>query len=172
MEIRNTKFSKRLRNWMFKKRPGSVKNLIFVAKSFILFCPWTEIPQDWLNKWMSAKPFEDFALPLPNIYLTTDFSMLPNIMNLPEYPQKVVDTPLVELWYRKDQKFKLPLAYYFFYLITPKAIESPLRWVYLSTKTRVRLFWRFLNIKFKKVSLITEIFFFRLQITVIWITFA
>lgn len=87
----------------------------------------TEIPSDWIKKWSTAKPKPEFQLPEPNIYLTSDFSILPNDEVNPEYPRKIIDNNLVELWYRKDQKFGLPLAYYYFYLITPLSIESPVR---------------------------------------------
>ncbi|KAJ8928146.1 hypothetical protein NQ314_019326, partial [Rhamnusium bicolor] len=84
----------------------------------------TDIPQEWIKKWQSVEPFPELDIPSPNPYLTTDFSILPDVENHPDYPQKVLNSALLEMWYRKDQKFKLPLAYYNFYLISPLAIES------------------------------------------------
>ncbi|KAF2885664.1 hypothetical protein ILUMI_20515 [Ignelater luminosus] len=83
-----------------------------------------DIPESWMKKWLSAEPVLEFALPEPNPFLTEDFNLLPNENNIPEYPQKIMQGSLVELWYRKDQKFGLPMAYYYYYLITPLALES------------------------------------------------
>ncbi|XP_018577073.1 nardilysin [Anoplophora glabripennis] len=84
-----------------------------------------DIPESWIERWKSVKPYPEMDMPPPNPYLTKNFSILPEIENNPEYPKKIISTPLLEMWYRKDQKFKLPLAYYYFYLISPSAIESP-----------------------------------------------
>ncbi|CAH1155362.1 unnamed protein product [Phaedon cochleariae] len=84
-----------------------------------------DIPEEWLIKWENTEPYPDLAFPPPNPYLTSDFSLLPETVDHPDYPVKVTGTPLVEMWYRKDQKFKLPIAYYNFYLISPKSVESP-----------------------------------------------
>lgn len=80
-----------------------------------------------MEKWKKAVAIPQFQLPEPNIYLTTDFSLLPIVDNNPEYPEKILKTQQVEVWYRKDQKFSLPMGYYYFYFISPKSIESPLR---------------------------------------------
>ncbi|XP_045474818.1 nardilysin-like [Harmonia axyridis] len=85
-----------------------------------------EIPPEWIDRWQNAKPDPDMNLPLPNQFLTTDFELLPDEPDIPEYPEKILETPQVELWYRKDQKFKLPVAHYHFYLISPLAVESAL----------------------------------------------
>ncbi|KAJ8983824.1 hypothetical protein NQ317_008950 [Molorchus minor] len=87
----------------------------------------TEIPKAWVTRWKNVSPYAELDVPLHNPYLTTDFSILPESKSHPDYPQKIMETPLLEMWYRKDQKFKLPLAYYCFYLISPVALESPSR---------------------------------------------
>lgn len=86
-----------------------------------------EIPVEMIECWKSAVTIPQFQLPEPNIYLTTDFSLLKHVENHPDYPEKILDIPQAEVWYRKDQKFNLPMGYYYFYFITPKSIESPLR---------------------------------------------
>lgn len=88
----------------------------------------SEIPDEWVQKWKTAKPDPEMNLPPPNPFLTTDFALLPEEIDIPEYPQKILDTALVELWYKKDQKFKLPTANYHFYLISPLAVESAVRY--------------------------------------------
>ncbi|XP_063912496.1 nardilysin-like isoform X1 [Zophobas morio] len=84
-----------------------------------------DIPEQWLKKWQEASPLREFALPSSNIFLTEDFTILQEDEQHPKYPEKILSTDLVELWYRKDQKFKLPIAYYNFYFINPVAIQTP-----------------------------------------------
>lgn len=58
-------------------------------------------------------------MPQPNTFITTDFSLVKEDSVHPQCPEKIVDSEKINLWYRKDQLFKLPNAYYFYYLITP-----------------------------------------------------
>jgi nardilysin len=84
-----------------------------------------DIPGEWLKKWEKASPLKEFNLPSPNIFLTEDFTILDEDENHPDYPEKILSSELAEIWYRKDQKFKLPKAYYVLYLINPVALETP-----------------------------------------------
>lgn len=86
-----------------------------------------DIPIEWQQDWAIAKPKPELQLPLPNAYLTTDFSLLPLVENNPEYPEKISFSAEYELWYKRDQKFGLPVACYYYYFITPLSIESPTR---------------------------------------------
>ncbi|CAH2052158.1 unnamed protein product, partial [Iphiclides podalirius] len=36
-----------------------------------------EIPQQWLQRWLSAQPYSNFHLPEENVYLTSDFGLVP-----------------------------------------------------------------------------------------------
>ncbi|KAG7303562.1 hypothetical protein JYU34_012091 [Plutella xylostella] len=36
-----------------------------------------DIPEQWLDKWMSAQPYEEFHLPEKNEFIATDFTLLP-----------------------------------------------------------------------------------------------
>ncbi|EFA00999.2 Insulin-degrading enzyme-like Protein [Tribolium castaneum] len=84
-----------------------------------------DIPNEWLKKWQKATPLKEFSLPAPNQFLTENFTILDEEENHAEYPEKILSTPLVEVWYRKDQKFKLPIAYYNFYFINPMGLDVP-----------------------------------------------
>lgn len=86
-----------------------------------------EIPSEWIKKWKNIQILDELKLPEPNIYLTTDFSLVENNQVVPDYPERIYKTPMMELWYRLDNKFKLPLAYINFYFITPSSLESPSR---------------------------------------------
>lgn len=83
-----------------------------------------DIPKEWLNDWKNVQIYADFHLPSPNQFLTTNFDLLPIVDDLKEYPIKLLDTDMLELWYRKDQKFNLPIAYYYFHLILPSSNKN------------------------------------------------
>lgn len=69
---------------------------------------------------------ESFALPNPNIFLATDFSLLEPPCDSEAFPVRI-DSPEDEfsLWYRQDSKFRIPKAILSFYLVTPLVTESP-----------------------------------------------
>ncbi|XP_072378295.1 nardilysin-like [Diabrotica undecimpunctata] len=83
------------------------------------------ISEELLSKWESVVPYKELSLPPPNPYLTSNFDILPCTSNHPDYPQKLIDTTKCELWYRQDQKFKLPTAHFNIYLLNPLTIQSP-----------------------------------------------
>lgn len=83
-----------------------------------------DIPGDWLESWVQAPLIPDLSLPPPNDFITKDFSLLPEKPNNPDYPVKLLSNHSVELWYRQDVKFKLPMAHYNFYLISPLALNE------------------------------------------------
>lgn len=89
-----------------------------------------DIPKEWVEKWSKITIYPDFFLPPANPYLTSDFSILPDFPYLSKYPQKVFKTDMLELWYKQDNKFKFPVAYYNFYFITPIVNESAVRYKY------------------------------------------
>lgn len=79
-------------------------------------------PADWQPLRSEPGVFADFALPAPNAFITDDFSVLYKAVEsdaVPAQPQRLLDTPLVELFYRQDDRFLLPTAYCYFYLQSP-----------------------------------------------------
>ena len=68
-----------------------------------------EIPKDWLERWECIVHREEiFHLPAPNDYIATDFSIKdPNLFTTP-YPRAIVDTESGRLWFKKDNRFKVP----------------------------------------------------------------
>ena len=85
-------------------------------------------PSEWQQLWNEPKSFkEEIYLPKPNGFITTDFTILcdKNMeKTAAEYPNKVLENDKAELWFKQDFKFKLPLAYYYFYIITPLSQDS------------------------------------------------
>jgi nardilysin len=63
-------------------------------------------------------------LPSPNQFLTEDFTILDKEENHPDYPEKVFSSELIEIWYRKDEQYKLPDAFYGLYLINPLIVKT------------------------------------------------
>lgn len=88
-----------------------------------------DIPDNWLKNWINAPSISDLSLPLPNQFLSEDFEIISDEDNLPEYPTQVLKTDVMELWYRKDQKFKLPKAMFCFYLINAEVVKSSFKYV-------------------------------------------
>uniref|UniRef100_A0A6P7GKF8 Nardilysin-like n=1 Tax=Diabrotica virgifera virgifera TaxID=50390 RepID=A0A6P7GKF8_DIAVI len=84
-----------------------------------------QISEELLSKWELVVPYTELSLPPPNPFVTSNFDVLPCTSNHPDYPEKLIDTDKCELWYRQDQKFKLPTAHFCIYLINPVTIESP-----------------------------------------------
>uniref|UniRef100_A0A8C3K5H6 Nardilysin convertase n=1 Tax=Calidris pygmaea TaxID=425635 RepID=A0A8C3K5H6_9CHAR len=84
-----------------------------------------DIDKYWSDLW--ASDFElnqDLHLPEENKYIATDFAL--KVADCPEteYPVKIQSTQQGCLWYRKDDKFKIPKGYVRFHLISPLIQQS------------------------------------------------
>uniref|UniRef100_A0A8B9TG26 Nardilysin n=1 Tax=Anas platyrhynchos TaxID=8839 RepID=A0A8B9TG26_ANAPL len=84
-----------------------------------------DIDKYWSDLW--ASDFElnqDLHLPEENKYIATDFAL--KVADCPEteYPVKTLSTQQGCLWYRKDDKFKIPKGYVRFHLISPLIQQS------------------------------------------------
>lgn len=110
-------------NYIIFKTPKNVQGYL-TEKWFGTKYRVENIPEDWLESWVRAPLIAELGLPPPNNFITTDFSLLPQKVNNPDYPVKLLDNHSVELWYRQDVKFKLPTAHYNFYLISPLALNQ------------------------------------------------
>ncbi|KYQ54446.1 Nardilysin [Trachymyrmex zeteki] len=75
--------------------------------------------------WKSIKPLPDFHLPLQNIFLTSDFFLIPIPAEVSKYPVKVHNDRVSEIWYRPDPKFCLLECYMNFQFISPLKFQSP-----------------------------------------------
>lgn len=120
-------------------KPDAVNILVYSRdseKKYDKTEPWfkteycvCDIPNDWLESWFSIEPDQSFGLPEPNIFLTSDFTLLPFSDQQDDddkkYPVKIQNDRLSEVWYRRDFKFKLPQAFLYFYLISPLPLNSP-----------------------------------------------
>ncbi|XP_030311603.1 nardilysin [Calypte anna] len=84
-----------------------------------------DIDKCWSDLWASDFQLnEDLHLPEENKYIATDFAL--KVADCPEteYPVKTLSTQQGCLWYRKDDKFKIPKGYVRFHLISPLIQQS------------------------------------------------
>ncbi|KAG7214075.1 hypothetical protein KM043_001439 [Ampulex compressa] len=116
--------------------PDNVNLIIFDKKfndeEFEKVEPWfktkytdMDIPAEWIECWRTIPALPDFHLPLPNIFLADDFSLISVPADVPKYPTKIHEDRISEIWYRPDPKFGLPECYMYFYLVSPMAVASP-----------------------------------------------
>lgn len=100
----------------------------FNGQKFDRVEPWfgteyamVDFPDGWQELRTDAAVSGQFSLPAPNPYIATDFNILyeKDVTTVTEHPVKVYDTPIGELWFRQDDRFLLPIAYYYFYLTSP-----------------------------------------------------
>lgn len=92
----------------------------------------SKIPKKWISMWNEPKLFGDIALPAMSPYIVRDFSIFYNgTQSIPEYPIKVYESDVSELWHRRDDKFLLPTACGYFYFKTPMSAASVEKWVKL-----------------------------------------
>ncbi|KAM9849125.1 nardilysin b [Aulostomus maculatus] len=85
-----------------------------------------DIPDEWARCW--AGDFEvnpELHLPAENKFIATDFTLKTSDCPDTEFPVRIINTDRGCLWYKKDNKFKIPKAYIRFNLISPMIQKSP-----------------------------------------------
>lgn len=85
-----------------------------------------DIPAEWTDTWEKPQVLDDFKLPEPNIYIPTDLSIIykPGTMTGSTHPMKIFENDVCELWFRQDDRFLLPVSFYYFNFISPMARGS------------------------------------------------
>ncbi|XP_039761918.1 insulin-degrading enzyme [Pararge aegeria] len=109
-----------------------------VAKCFESKCtktePWygtkylqEDIEEARLNEWKAAKPTKELHLPPPNEFIPTklDLEKSPDPTADAIAPVIIKDTPLMRLWYKRDNEFMLPKAFITLDLVSPLAYAEP-----------------------------------------------
>ncbi|XP_041968521.1 insulin-degrading enzyme [Aricia agestis] len=109
-----------------------------VAKCFEEKCtqvePWygtkylqEDIEESTLNQWKSTKPTEELHLPPPNEFIPTRLDLETSFDPTTDgiEPTIIKDTPLMRLWYKRDNEFSLPKAFITLDLVSPLAYSSP-----------------------------------------------
>lgn len=115
-------------------RPENANIMIFSGRFTELnkIEPWfktkytdVEIPHEWIERWKTIEPLPDFHLPLPNTFLTNDFTLISIPADIPKYPVKIHSDTTSEIWYRPDSKFRLPECYMNFHFVSSLGLQSP-----------------------------------------------
>ncbi|XP_003220332.1 nardilysin [Anolis carolinensis] len=84
-----------------------------------------DIDPYWRDMWASDFLLNpELHLPEENRYIATDFALKDPDCPQTEYPVSIVSTQQGCLWYKKDDKFKIPKAYIRFHLISPLIQQS------------------------------------------------
>ncbi|KAM4721771.1 nardilysin [Rhinophrynus dorsalis] len=85
-----------------------------------------DIDAKWKDLWSTDFALNpDLHLPAENKFIASDFNLKTSDCPDTEYPEKILSTELGSLWYKKDNKFKIPKAYIRFHLISPLIQQSP-----------------------------------------------
>ncbi|XP_018399632.1 PREDICTED: nardilysin-like [Cyphomyrmex costatus] len=84
-----------------------------------------QIPQQWIEQWKSIEPLPDFYLPLKNIWLPFEWTLIPIPAKVSKYPVKLYSDSISEVWYRPDPKFRLPVCYMNVHFVSYLGFESP-----------------------------------------------
>lgn len=77
--------------------------------------------------WENRKVNAELLMPVPNQFICTNFELVtPNLdsIALPKCPQTVFSNQGCEVFYKLDTKFKLPHAFIYVYLVSPKTVSS------------------------------------------------
>ncbi|XP_053105937.1 nardilysin [Hemicordylus capensis] len=84
-----------------------------------------DVDKYWSDMWASDFALNpDLHLPEENKFIATDFALKAPDSPQTEYPITIMATQRGCLWYKKDDKFKIPKAYIRFHLISPLIKQS------------------------------------------------
>uniref|UniRef100_A0A672ZLN9 Nardilysin a (N-arginine dibasic convertase) n=1 Tax=Sphaeramia orbicularis TaxID=375764 RepID=A0A672ZLN9_9TELE len=80
---------------------------------------------NWMEQWTANLEFNiDLHLPAENKFIATDFTLKPSDCPDTEFPVQIANSDRGCLWYKKDNKFKIPKAYIRFHIISPVIQKS------------------------------------------------
>uniref|UniRef100_A0AAY4A7B4 Nardilysin a (N-arginine dibasic convertase) n=1 Tax=Denticeps clupeoides TaxID=299321 RepID=A0AAY4A7B4_9TELE len=111
-------------------------NLLLLSPEHKGICPMREkwfgteysiedIQQEWRERWTGDFELNpDLHLPAENKFIATDFGLKTSDCPDTEYPVRVANSERGCLWYKKDNKFKIPKAYIRLHLISPVIQKS------------------------------------------------
>lgn len=84
-----------------------------------------DIQQEWMERWTgNLELSSDLYLPTENKFIATDFTLKPSDCPDTEFPIQIANSDSGCLWYKKDNKFKIPKAYIRFHIISPVIQQS------------------------------------------------
>lgn len=86
-----------------------------------------EFPESFTALWDNRELRPEFSMPPPNDFICTNFEIIAQEMDhseVPRYPEAVFSSQGCECYYKLDARFKLPHAFIYVYLVSPKTITS------------------------------------------------
>ncbi|XP_037550907.1 nardilysin [Nematolebias whitei] len=84
-----------------------------------------DVEQKWMEQWTGDMELSgDLHLPAENKFIATDFTLKPSDCPDTDFPVRTASSDKGCLWYKKDNKFKIPKAYIRFHLISPVIQQS------------------------------------------------
>uniref|UniRef100_A0AAV2JGU6 Nardilysin n=1 Tax=Knipowitschia caucasica TaxID=637954 RepID=A0AAV2JGU6_KNICA len=84
-----------------------------------------DIAPEWMGKWTGELELDSsLHLPEENEFIATDFDLKPSDCPDTELPVRIADNEKGCLWFKKDNKFKIPKAYIRFHIISPVIQKS------------------------------------------------
>eukprot|EP00730_Choanoeca_flexa_P003348 TRINITY_DN11378_c1_g1_i2.p1 TRINITY_DN11378_c1_g1~~TRINITY_DN11378_c1_g1_i2.p1 ORF type:complete len:988 (+),score=278.10 TRINITY_DN11378_c1_g1_i2:32-2995(+) len=66
------------------------------------------IPNEWLNAWRAPSPRPELHLPPPNVFIPTDFALVPALEEPAQSPVLLEDSDALKVWHQQDTQFQLP----------------------------------------------------------------
>ncbi|XP_018368702.1 PREDICTED: nardilysin-like [Trachymyrmex cornetzi] len=85
---------------------------------------YVEVPTEYIEHWKSIEPLPNFHLPLKNVFIASDFSLISIPDNVSKYPVKIYNDHISEIWYCPYLKFRLPKCYMNFQFISSLGVQS------------------------------------------------
>ncbi|VVC24106.1 Peptidase M16, middle/third domain,Peptidase M16, C-terminal,Metalloenzyme, LuxS/M16 peptidase-like [Cinara cedri] len=86
----------------------------------------SKIPMETLNDWNKDDLCKDLKMPLSNLFITTDFSLVPIDENDPDHPYIFHESPILRIWLKTDTEFRFPKGFVSVDFFSPKVSTDPL----------------------------------------------
>jgi len=83
-----------------------------------------DISSEWKDAWLKTDLVSEFHLPEENKFIADDTSLRDSDIEPSKFPVKLVSDSLGELFFKKDEGFKQPRAYFYYLLRSPMQLES------------------------------------------------
>jgi len=83
-----------------------------------------DVSSAWKDSWQQTNLSSEFHLPEENMFITDDTSLRDADIEPSKFPVKLVEDSLGELFFKKDEGFKQPRAYFYYLLRSPLQLES------------------------------------------------
>jgi insulysin len=85
-----------------------------------------KIEQSVLDEWSNCGTNENLHLPAPNLFIPSDFNLLPLETTEKMHPMIIEDTPWMRIWYKQDDEFYKPKMFIGIDFSNPIVYTDPL----------------------------------------------